>query len=77
MVPYCDKTHIVQQRVERFIDDQTGELLKLKSDAFILDGVVCSGLLSENRWFCPRGLYPWWRGCWLRRVDDQSSKPVE
>jgi hypothetical protein len=77
MLPYCDEIHTVKYRVERFIDDRTGELIELKSDAFILDAVVCSGLLSENRWFCPRGLYPWWRGCWLHSVDEQSPGSVE
>ena len=63
MPPYCGETHTVKQRVERFIDERPGELIELKSDVFILDDVVCSGLLSENRWFCQRRLYPWWREC--------------
>ena len=33
----------VKSRVERFVDENTGKLVQLKSDCYILDGVVCSG----------------------------------
>lgn len=70
MVPYCGETHRVKRQVERFIDEQSGEMVELESDCFILDGVVCSGDLSDRRWFCPRAIYPWWREAWLRPVDE-------
>jgi hypothetical protein len=71
MLPYCGQTHGVQRRVERFIDESTGEMIELKTDAIILEGVTCSGYQSENRWFCPRAIYPWWREAWLERVEDE------
>jgi hypothetical protein len=73
MVPFCGQTHRVQERVERFINEQTGELVELKSDCLILEGVVCSGDLSDRRWFCRRAIYPWWRECWLDRVEEVSN----
>jgi hypothetical protein len=73
MVPFCGQTHRVLARVERFIDEPTGEMVELKSDCFALEGVVCSGDLSDRRWFCPRAIYPWWRQAWLRPVDEGAA----
>jgi hypothetical protein len=73
MVPFCGQTRRVLGRVERFIDERTGELVELKSDCFILEGVVCSGDLSDRRWFCPRAIYPWWRQAWLEKIDTPRS----
>lgn len=70
MLPYCGQTARVQTKVGRFIDEGTGRMVELPSDCYILEGVVCSGELSENRWFCPRALYPWWRGAWLEPVQE-------
>jgi hypothetical protein len=73
MVPHCGETRCVLARVERFIDEPTGEMKTLKSDCLILDGVTCSG--ERGIWsllFCPRGTYPWWREAWLRRVENDG-----
>ena len=70
MLPHCGRTYRVQSRIERFIDENTGTMIELKSDCVILDGVVCSGDWSDGRWFCPRGIYPFWREAWLRRAPD-------
>jgi hypothetical protein len=71
MIPYCGGTYRVRDRVERFIDDRNGELIELSSDCVVLDGVVCSGDHSSNRWLCPRAIYPFWREAWLRRIDER------
>ncbi|HZR91876.1 MAG TPA: hypothetical protein VFA44_05640 [Gaiellaceae bacterium] len=68
MLPYCGQTRRVARRVERFIDEASGELVELKSDCVVLDGVVCRGFLSYGRWFCPRAISPWWREAWLEPV---------
>jgi hypothetical protein len=73
MVPHCGKTYPVKRRVERFIDEKTGKLIQLKSDCYVLDGVVCSGDLNEGKWFCRRAIYPWWREAWLRVPGDSRS----
>jgi hypothetical protein len=76
MLPYCGATARVLARVDRFIDERTGRLVELKSDCYILEGVICSGDLSVGRRFCVREIYPWWRECWLRRLDaDQPPEP--
>jgi hypothetical protein len=68
MLPYCGRTFRVKDRVQKIIDDKTGRMLNIQKDCIILDGVVCSGELSNGRWFCPRQIYPYWREAWLRRI---------
>ena len=74
MLPYCGQTHIVKRRIERFVDERTGAMVELGTDAVILDDVICGGDLSTGRWFCPRAIYPWWRECWLERADDPQVR---
>ena len=69
MLPYCGQEFRVRQRVRHFINDQDGKMVELKNEAITLEGVVCSGNHSLRRWFCSREIYPYWRECWLERVD--------
>jgi hypothetical protein len=73
MLPYCGGTYRVRQRVRRFIDESRAQMVELKTDAVTLDDVVCSGERSMIRWFCPRGIYPYWRESWLERVEPQAG----
>jgi len=69
MLSYCGRTARVKGKVERFIDERTGSVVELATDAYILDAVVCRSDESDGRWFCPRAIYPWWRECWLEPVN--------
>jgi hypothetical protein len=73
MLPFCGRTCVVQERVHRIIDDRTGRMIKIRGDAVILEGIVCSGERSVGRWFCPRQIPPYWRESWLVRADTPSS----
>jgi len=79
LVPFCGKTFRVLTRVENFIDERTGYIRRMKTPAVILDGVYCQSRYSENRLFCPRGIYAWWREIWLERVpeDARAEKPLK
>ncbi|MGZ4399127.1 MAG: hypothetical protein ACXVZ1_12010 [Gaiellaceae bacterium] len=69
MVPYCGTTQRVRGRVERLIDEKTGEMIELSRDCVILEDAVCRGV--DGCWafmFCPRGTYPFWREAWLERL---------
>jgi len=79
MLPYCGGIFRVKQRVTRFIDDRAGgKMVELTSDCLTLENVVCSGVLSPVRWFCPREIQSFWREAWLRRVPTGGSGfPVE
>jgi hypothetical protein len=72
MLPHCGRTYRVQDRVRRFIDENTGRMVELKNECLLLDGVVCSGDHSVGRWFCPRAIYPYWREDWLERAGEEA-----
>jgi hypothetical protein len=75
MLPYCGGTYRIRNRVERLIDEKTGEMIEISNDCLILDDVVCRG--EDGCWafmFCPRGTYPFWREAWLQRAAE-SPKP--
>jgi hypothetical protein len=69
MLPFCGQVFRVRQRIERFIDETKGTMVELKSEAVLLEGAVCEGDLNPGRWFCPRGIYEFWRECWLERAQ--------
>jgi hypothetical protein len=77
MLPFCGHTFRVRRRIERFVDDRDGRMIELPSDCVTLEGVVCSGERSTQRWFCPRAIYPYWRECWLERVEPTNATVVD
>jgi hypothetical protein len=68
LVPYCGQTRQVRTRLERFIDERTGRMIRVKTPAIILDGVWCQSRYSDCRLFCPRSIFSWWREIWLERT---------
>jgi len=75
MAPYCGKEASVLARVDRFIDENSGRMVELRSDAYVLGGCTCSGHHAPKRWFCPRAIYPWWREAWLEQITtDQPDR---
>lgn len=72
MVTYCGGTYRVRSRVERLINEKTGKMMRMSNDCIILEDVICRSDCSTNRLFCPRGIYPFWREIWLRRVPGES-----
>jgi len=74
MLARCGQTTLVKTKVERIIDERDGRMINIKSDCFILDGIVCESYRSEGRWFCPRAIYPYWREAWLRPLDPEASE---
>ncbi|MGE3528027.1 MAG: hypothetical protein AB7G54_01205 [Methyloceanibacter sp.] len=76
MVPYCGTVHRVRGRVERFIDEKTGYLKRMKTPAVILEGAICRGRYSNHRMFCPRAIYTWWREIWLEPVQAGAQDEV-
>ena len=76
MLPYCGGRYRVRDRVERIIDERTGQMIQLRSDCLVLDGVVCSGEHSRGRRFCQRAIYAYWREAWLRPVDQAEPNSL-
>jgi hypothetical protein len=58
----------VLRRVDKIINDKTGQMREMKTPCVILDSVICESRYSECRLFCPRSIYPYWREIWLERV---------
>jgi hypothetical protein len=73
MVPFSGRTFRVAKRVERIIDEKTGKMVQFKSDAIILENVVCEARYAKCRRFCPRSIYPYWREIWLEKVDQSPQ----
>ena len=63
---YCGRRGRVSHKVDRIINEQTGTMLPIKSDAIIIEEFFCTG---DYHRACPRGIYVWWRESWLRRVE--------
>lgn len=72
MIRFCGRRLRVLRRVEQIIDERTGKMLKLGTDAVILEGAACEG---RYHGMCPRQVYPYWREIWLRRVGPPLPAP--
>jgi hypothetical protein len=74
LVPYCGKTYKVLKSVTKLISERTGEMMEMKNPCIVLEDVVCQARYSSCRYFCPKGMYPFWREIWLERVDSSVPK---
>lgn len=72
-VPYCDKEFRVRSLVNRIVDERTGYMLRFGSPSIILEAAHCQGRYSNNRMFCPRAIYPYWRPIWLKPVESKND----
>ena len=81
MVEFCGKTFPVLRRVEKIINERTGEMMHFANDCIMLDGATCNARFKDKRLFCPRHIYPYWREIWLTRVDGRgrelTAQPAE
>ncbi len=74
MVPFTEKQYRVARRVNNIIDEKSCKMIRFKTDAIILENVVCTGRYSYCRRFCPRAIYPYWREIWLERVSNNERE---
>jgi hypothetical protein len=74
MVKRCGESYRVLKRVERLIDDATGQMLEMKAPCILLDGADASGeflrLLAQHE-------YPFWREVWLSPDVSAVTGPVD
>lgn len=73
MVGFCGGTYRVLRRVERIINEKTGTMMKFPNSCIVLGDVVCQSRYKNQRLFCPRSIYPYWREIWLRRVPPSAA----
>jgi hypothetical protein len=69
MAHYCGGTYKIRSRVDKIINERTGQMMCLPNDCLILEGVACRAQCSAKRLFCPRSIYHWWREIWLKKVE--------
>lgn len=69
MLRYCGRVFRVAGRVDRVIDEATGQMVTINNDCIVLDGLVCRGLDNSGRLFCPRSPFFYWREAWLERAE--------
>lgn len=65
---YCGRRFRVAKRIERMIQEGTGQMRQLR-DTVALETVTCMGLAQRR---CPRGCFHLWRECWLKRVPEPT-----
>ena len=73
MTTYCGGRYAVSTRVERIVNERTGEMMHFQSPCIVLAGVVCKGAYSEDRLLCPRRITTYWREIWLKRAEVGSG----
>jgi len=71
MLPYCEREFVVRKRVEKIINERTGEMEPLRGDCIMLESVTCPALYHR---FCQRRIYSYWREIWLTRVGTAGSR---
>jgi FtsP/CotA-like multicopper oxidase with cupredoxin domain len=69
MAAFCGQEMQVRGRVTHIIDEPSGKMLEFGSDCIKLETGFCSGERSTGRWFCAREIYPYFRECWLERIQ--------
>jgi hypothetical protein len=74
MAQHCGKRFRVRRRVERIIDEISGNTIELSKNACIsLEGLICTGDRANRVWFCHKDQYPYWREAWLKRIDPPEA----
>ena len=74
MARFCGRTARVQAYVSKIIEESNGEMIEIKSDCLILEGVFCT---SDYHRLCTRSIYSYWRKVWLEKVDSPTEHIVD
>ena len=69
MAAFCGQELVVSRKIERLIDEKTGELRVLKTPSYVLSETSCSGIFRR---FCTRGMLHFWREIWLTKTGSDS-----
>lgn len=69
MLRFSGRTFRVVARVDRIIDEYTGDLRRIKNGCYVLDGVTCGG-----EWkMCTREELYYWRSIWLEKIESEPA----
>jgi hypothetical protein len=70
---YCGGEYTVAARVDRIINERTGEMMEFSNPCIRLEGAVCNALYSQKRHLCPRRIASYFREIWLDRVPGNAQ----
>jgi len=65
MEKYCGEKYRIFKKVEKIKLETSGELRKLKSPSYFLEGVYCDGRAQGG---CDRSCFFLWREAWLKKI---------
>jgi hypothetical protein len=73
MTRHCGQTTTVRNRIDKVIDEQTGEMRVLENTVALNAGFdTC--LCGQQPGDCPRGEVMYWREIWLDRIDGTGGE---
>ena len=64
MTQYCGKKYKVIKKVEKIKLESNGELRRLRTPSYFLEGVYCDGKIQGG---CDRCCFHFWREAWLKK----------
>ena len=67
MTAHCSKSFVVEKRLQRIMNEKTGQVMELKNPCLTLEGAACDGRYTKPL-LCPRGMAPYWREVWLEKA---------
>ena len=73
LVPYCGGVYQVLKRIDKLIEEKTGQMQTMKTPCVVLDSVVCQARYSACRMLCPKSMYPYWREIWLEKFAQADN----
>lgn len=65
MTRFCGRRFRVFKKLDKIILEATGELRKIRTPTYLLNGVFCDGSDHGN---CDRSCFCFWRDEWLKKV---------
>jgi hypothetical protein len=71
MEAFCGKEYRIFKKAEIIKLESTGEIRKLRSPAFFLEGVHCNGKFQGG---CDRACFHFWRDIWLKKLPNSDHK---
>ena len=71
MRKYCGKRFKVFKKLDKIVLETTGEMRRIRSPTFLLEGVLCDGEAHGN---CDRSCFCFWREDWLKPVSEPADE---
>jgi hypothetical protein len=71
MIPFCGKQFKIFKKLERIVLESTGEMRRMRTPTYLLEGVFCDGSFHGN---CDRACFAFWREVWLKPVSESTDE---